>query len=363
MKLSICMIVRDQVELLQKTLPSLVQAADEVIVLDTGSLDATIPTAEKLGAKVFSFPWANDFSLARNESIKLATGDWILWVDTDELVEVETLQKLKLILAEATVDAYNLLICESYPFEKQEKDYYFRTKVFRNHKGIHFERMINEQVYDKQGHVLTAVNLEDIKIYHWGKYLNEAKMKNKKERNIALLEKALVENSQDAYYHLLLANNYYEIDALEKALEHYQKAADNFINTREKAYAIYRTARVEFDLNHLKEAYLLARQALKTDSQLPEIYNLLALIVAQGGKYNEAIQLLNMAENLPQINHPFSLDPKNKTYYPNYYKGCIYFQMGELDQAKQALKKAQAFDNTTFVNEKLAEIEEKKNGG
>ncbi len=323
MKLSICMIVKNQAEILEKTLPSLVAGAEEVIVLDTGSTDAAVKTAERLGAKVFFFPWPNDFSLARNESIKLATGDWILWVDADELIEVETLQKLKLVLAQDKADAYNLLICESHPYDKEESECYFRTKVFRNHKGIHFERPFNEQVCAKDGKVLPAENLSDIKIYHFGKYLAEAKMKAKKERNIQLLEQALKKKDQDPYYHLLLANNYYEIDLLEKSLAHYQKAADLFDEPQKKAYALYKTARVEFDLKHFKEAYLIGRQALKLDNKLPETYNLLALIIAQGGKYDEALQLLNIAENLPEVEHAFGVNRLYKTYYPNYYKGLI----------------------------------------
>jgi glycosyltransferase involved in cell wall biosynthesis len=57
---------------------------DEVIVVDTGSTDRTVAVAEQMGARVFHFPWVDNFAAARNESLRHATGEWIFWMDADD---------------------------------------------------------------------------------------------------------------------------------------------------------------------------------------------------------------------------------------------------------------------------------------
>ena len=58
-----------------------------MIVLDTGSLDDTAEIARQFGAKVFHFPWVDSFSAARNESLRLATGEWLFWMDADDVID------------------------------------------------------------------------------------------------------------------------------------------------------------------------------------------------------------------------------------------------------------------------------------
>jgi glycosyltransferase involved in cell wall biosynthesis len=68
------MIVRDEAANLPACLTSVKDVVDELIVLDTGSTDETVTIAQSFGAQVQHFTWCNDFSAARNESLKYATG-------------------------------------------------------------------------------------------------------------------------------------------------------------------------------------------------------------------------------------------------------------------------------------------------
>ena len=70
LKLSLCMIVRDEQEMLPGCLAPIRDAVDEIIVVDTGSTDATVEIAESFGAKVIDFPWNGSFADARNASIE-----------------------------------------------------------------------------------------------------------------------------------------------------------------------------------------------------------------------------------------------------------------------------------------------------
>jgi O-antigen biosynthesis protein len=84
--LSLCMIVKNEEPHLARCLMSVKPVVDEIIVVDTGSSDRTKSIAAALGAAVFDFPWADDFSEARNFSLSKASGDWILVMDADEIV-------------------------------------------------------------------------------------------------------------------------------------------------------------------------------------------------------------------------------------------------------------------------------------
>lgn len=60
-----------------------------------GSKDETPPICERLGAKVFHFPWCDDFSAARNESLRHAKGEWIFWMDSDDVIDEVNGRKLR----------------------------------------------------------------------------------------------------------------------------------------------------------------------------------------------------------------------------------------------------------------------------
>src|SRR5579862_5469731 len=78
------MIVRDEARFLPDCLASLQHKVDEIVVVDTGSRDATARIAADAGARVLHFPWSDDFAAARNRGLDEVTADWILYIDADE---------------------------------------------------------------------------------------------------------------------------------------------------------------------------------------------------------------------------------------------------------------------------------------
>ena len=94
-RVSLCMIVRDSAATLAACLKSIRPWVDEMIVVDTGSRDATPEIARSYGAEVCYFPWCDDFSAARNESLSHATGNWIFWMDSDDTIDAENGRKLR----------------------------------------------------------------------------------------------------------------------------------------------------------------------------------------------------------------------------------------------------------------------------
>ncbi len=89
MKLSLCMIVKDEEAVLARCLKSVEKLFDELIVVDTGSTDGTKEIAKRFGAKIYDFIWEDNFASARNFSFSKATGDYVAWLDADDVLPPE----------------------------------------------------------------------------------------------------------------------------------------------------------------------------------------------------------------------------------------------------------------------------------
>ena len=117
---SICMIVKNEQRLLGQCLTSVKDIADELIVIDTGSIDRTIELAREHGAQVGDFEWCDDFAAARNASIATAADEWILFLDADEKLNPVEKQNLPALLNGNNVALIRLPLINThqYPISK-----------------------------------------------------------------------------------------------------------------------------------------------------------------------------------------------------------------------------------------------------
>src|SRR5260221_9659932 len=101
-RLSAAMIVRDESAFIEDCLRSLHGVVDEIVLVDTGSRDDTIEKARRFSVSFHTFAWSGDFSAARNYAIEQATGDWILYIDADERLEIPAEERLNDLLSDET---------------------------------------------------------------------------------------------------------------------------------------------------------------------------------------------------------------------------------------------------------------------
>ena len=97
-RVSLCMIVRDEQQNLAECLAPVADLFDEIVIVDTGSVDETKEIARRFTPHVYDFEWCDDFSAARNESLRHATGDWVFWLDADDRVRPEHIAALRELL-------------------------------------------------------------------------------------------------------------------------------------------------------------------------------------------------------------------------------------------------------------------------
>ncbi|HWS30275.1 MAG TPA: glycosyltransferase family 2 protein [Clostridia bacterium] len=143
---SLCMIVKNEEAVLSRCLTSVKGIADEIIIVDTGSTDATKEIAMSFGAKVYDFPWIDDFSAARNFSFSNATMQYILWLDADDVLQAEErekLLKLKETLDEG-VDAVMMRYDIAFDSGGRPSFSYFRERLSKRARNFKWEEPVHE---------------------------------------------------------------------------------------------------------------------------------------------------------------------------------------------------------------------------
>ena len=180
MSISLCTIVKDEENNLEEFLNHHKDLVDEIIIVDTGSVDKTKVIA-KTFAKVFDFPWTDDFSVVRNFSISNATKDWILWLDADEMINKKDFHKIRELTKQIN-PGYSFIqktFTQNINHPRFEEGYYKRRicKLFR--KGPKFQYPIHETV----AHAI-KVKETNIVIKHY-----PVESKEKSQYYLKLLEK------------------------------------------------------------------------------------------------------------------------------------------------------------------------------
>lgn len=206
MKISLCIICKDEEKKIARCINSVSNKVDEVIVVDTGSKDKTIEIVKALNAKVFEIPWENDFSKAKNFAIEQATGDWIIFLDADEYIAKGSLGVLRQLIKEAHKKKKDCILCEMLNEQGGEITTSFKTnRIFKNSPKIRYKGRIHERLYKINDTLQMIEFLDQIKIMHDGYSEEVVCEKNKLERNITLLLEELKNRptSSDIYYYLM----------------------------------------------------------------------------------------------------------------------------------------------------------------
>lgn len=298
MKLSACMIAKNEERCIARCINSYRKAVDEIIVIDTGSTDGTREIAKKLGAQVFDFPWQDDFALAKNQALAKATGDWALLLDADEYFEKNGAQKLRAFLEKIDMDpAVDAVRIRQYNLNPEggAEAYTPVVRAVRCRPGIRFKGAIHEYL-QKDGAPLQAAQAPpgQITLLHDG-YAG-ALSRAKAQRNTAILKKMIAGGDDDPMLLFYLGQSALGLQDNAAALryneEFLQKEPQPTANTLR---ALLRCERALRMLRPVLEDYPARRVALAEEAQSRFPHHPTAFLLAA----NACFELGEFAKALP----------------------------------------------------------------
>jgi len=226
MKLSLCMIVRDEQEMLPQCLDAVAPAVDEIVIVDTGSVDRTVEIARSYGAKVIQRAWTGSFADARNVSFDAATGDWLLYLDADEVLVAEDVQRLRDLTGQTWREAF-FLAETSFTGEAHAGTglTHNALRLFRSRPEYRFEGRLHEQIANRlPGYLPERVALSPVRVEHYG-YLGVIRSaKEKSRRNIELLRAQQTEGESTPFLHFNLGSEYAAAGESAAALAEFERS-------------------------------------------------------------------------------------------------------------------------------------------
>ncbi|HEV8058264.1 MAG TPA: glycosyltransferase [Gemmataceae bacterium] len=216
---SLCMIVKNEEHNLPACLESIAGLVDDIVIVDTGSSDATKAVAERYGARVFDFPWVDSFAVARNESLRHAKGDWIFWMDADDRLEESSRPLLKQLFADLRpgVMAFSMkCLCVPDP-SHPSPTVVDHIRLFPNQPQIRWHYRVHEQILPSVRAAGGNVCFAPIVIRHVG-YKDPALRWHKLERDLRLLKLDHDEKPDEPFNLFNLGCVYQELGATDEAL-------------------------------------------------------------------------------------------------------------------------------------------------
>lgn len=223
--ISVCIIAKNEEKMIADCLESVKSIADEIIFVDTGSIDATKKIASSYTDKIYNYEWNDDFAAARNFGLEKAISEFLLVIDCDERLVNPDLVKSTLSKASENVGGVMVKVV-SYNDKNEGRDEYTSkmVRLFRNKPEIRFEGIIHEQVANsiiRAGYKLID---SDIEFIHEGYNYDAVSMNKKQKRNLALLIRQNESNPNSAYTLFQLSRTYLALKDLENAEKYIEQA-------------------------------------------------------------------------------------------------------------------------------------------
>jgi glycosyltransferase involved in cell wall biosynthesis len=364
LQISFIAIVKNEAENLSRCLASVKPYVDELIIVDTGSTDDTIAIAQQYNAKVSHFKWCDDFAAARNFAIAQAKGQWILTLDADEELQVQSNEWFSTLM-----DSPSILAC-MFPVRDVEDNIFINAiRLFRNNLGIQYVGRYHESPYYQSqllciGH-LQVSELKDIEIIHYG-YTNDSFAKKALTR-ISLLESIRAQEKLGLPLLLTLAGLYKTIQSFEQyefcCHEAFERLSPCLL-TGDPPEDI-RTVRswlfclgIELLKNEDQETVrIICQRGLEWFSDYPPFNYLSGFFLKTMGFPRGSIPYFEKCLEAGHTGQYFKGEPFNQALITNdaaYELGCIYYEIGQPQQAIAAFNLALSFDpNYTPAKEQL----------
>ena len=308
LKISACYIVKNEAENLAKSIKSLKNQVNEIVVVDTGSTDNTVNVARKLGAKVYSFPWQDDFSKARNFALSKAKGDWLVLLDADEYFTAKTAGNVRQVIHRAKQVDGLLVQLVNFDVDKAKVQNYFNAlRIVRKQAGLHYEGIIHEELKlsGDNSMKLAQVPANMLEIYHTGYAASVSQQKI--IRNLQMLQQAVANGQSEESLARYFCDCYFGLDDMEKC-EYYGwmeirkgRQSLNFGSRCQRVLMNYYGQRS--DAESMAKRRQLAEISVEQYPEVPDFWAEYSECLYQAGEYARAIAAMKKALQLMQDYH------------------------------------------------------------
>src|SRR5437773_1939196 len=263
---SLLMIVRNEERQLAECLAPVASLFDEIVIVDTGSVDDTRRIAGRFTPHVFDFPWCDNFSAARNEALRRSTSEWLFWLDADDRLSEADVEKLRSLLKSLghQPQAYFMNTACSSQYACEGETLITHPRLFCRHSDLRWQGRVHEQLRPEPSQLGYELFFSDVLIRHIG-YRDAAALQRKMNRDLRLLRMDYAVNPGDLSTLLHLGLAYFRLGRGKEARQHLRQ--------------------------------LLAATSVKSD-YLRQVFWVLATIEMRDGKLLEALTILDQGLSL-----------------------------------------------------------------
>ncbi len=295
------MIVKNEEDNLPHCLESVAGLFDEIVVVDTGSTDRTVEIARSFGANVFDFAWVDSFSAARNEALARATGDYIFWLDADDVVDPPERQKLRLLLdrlrgfkgdgcSRSPFDSAYVVRCKCDPSPDGSggETVVDHIRLFPRREDVRWTYRVHEQILPALRRATVPVHWTDIIVRHTG-YVDRALRARKLDRDLRLCHMDLLDHPNDPFILFHLGSIAIERKDWREALGFLKRSLAGSAPTdsiTRKLFALI--ARAHQMLDDSQAALRTCAEGLRLDNEDAELWFRKAVVHRHRGESSEA---------------------------------------------------------------------------
>lgn len=332
--LSVAMIVRDEADKLAAVLGDAVGFCDELVVVDTGSKDATMEIARSAGASVYELEWIDDFAAARNAAFDHCTSDWIMWLDADDRLPPDVQAAIRALKPTLT-DDIDAVFAEYRLFDTTGSRVlmrYDRERLIRRASGVRWAGQVHEAIVVNSAR---SIRVSDVYVEH----RPAADEGGPSVRNLRILQRMYGEADHPPRTTFYLANELREHGLHAEAVELYSEYLGISVLPWERYSAQVYLSICLSALGRKAEALQQAFAAMTEDPSRAEAPMRAALHYYELEAWAQAIPLFLAATAAQRPQLGFASDA-DYTYLPWDYLGVCYYRLGKQQDALRTTARA-----------------------
>lgn len=344
MKISACVITKNEEQNIGVCLESLKGIVQEMIVVDTGSTDQTTTIAASYGAVIYHYEWQNDFAAAKNYALDQARGEWIIFLDADEYLSNEARQSFELYMKKIDTNKnFDAIGVRMVNIDKDEADKELSSvvtvRIFRNRPNLKYKNAIHEELFnsDKTIHILIAEQ-NILQVYHTG--YSATIIAEKLKRNLKMILHEIATQGEQPQYYRYLCDCYHGLGDYEQAIKYGRLHIKSQLSSLGSESIVYNKVidSLICSQSEPREIRETIEQAMQVFPALPDFYAEYGRYAWGEKEYETALQYFSQALSI------YEQQSLNTVEADSFYVKLqhIYFCMGEIYSLKNQYDEAVA---------------------